>query len=226
VIKRIAERYNAGYSPIVVVCGKMRVGKTTKAYLFANWLSQMIFKKKWDWENNTIISLDQVIEKLESKNPEIMVMDEVQRMLSKKDFMKSESRLFSKLMTSQAYKHYILILILPRACDLGQDHIANVNYVIPVHTRKMCYPYRLETNNWDISLKSKPPKKFPLSHFDLDVKNPVIKMAFKDELAQLEEFKHHIEVNLKENILQEVKDRRGLSKPIQIEKVEPVEVFQ
>lgn len=210
VVQLIAERFKNGYSPVVLVVGKMRCGKTTKAFLLLQWLSWLIYKKEWDWKNNTIITIDQFIEKLDSGKDEFLLIDEVQRMFAKKDWYKEESRIFDKILTSQAYKHSIIFLVLPRASALGSDHIFNVDYVIYVKNRKLILPYKLDSNLWDIDLKKKRLKKFFLSHFNLDYDNEYIKKSFKLELDELSEFKMFINTNLKEKIMEEVKEQRGM----------------
>lgn len=212
VIKRICERYRNGYSPIVVFVGKMRVGKTTKAYLMFQWISWLLFNEPWDWRKGTMINFDQILKELDNPDIKIKLADEVQRMFEKKDYMKEESKLFNKLLTSQAYLHYIFGMILPKASALGSDHASNVDYVIYVKNRREVLPYKLENNLWDINLKKRDSRKFYLKHFKLDIKNPLVKKAFADELKDLEEFKKYISVNLKEKTMDEVKEKRGLKK--------------
>ena len=221
VIRQIVKSFNAGYSPVNEICGKMRVSKTSKAFIFANWCSWLLFKKTWDWKENTIISVDQLLRKLKSSDDEnIFVMDEVQRQLSRKKWYKPASQLMADLVTSQAWKHYIIFLILPKAWELGSDHASSVNYVIPCHSRSLCQPYRVETPYWDISAQKKIPMKMPLGHFSIDYfKNPVMD-AFRDDLGEIIEvagksgkttkewsniyaFKQFISVNLKEKVLDE-----------------------
>lgn len=209
-IKNVVKNYKNGYSPILLFCGRMRVGKTTKAYVTAQWLSHLIFGHKWDWRNNTIVTMKQLVEKMDSPKPEILLMDEVQRILGKKDLWKAESRLFDTLITSQAYKHYIIILILPKARNLGTDHAVNVNYVFPVHSRTLVMPYHVESNSWNITLKNEKLPIFPLGYFHMDVKKGILAEAFKEELLELEDFKKLIEVNLKQPIMDDAKEKVGL----------------
>lgn len=212
VITQAVQLYKAGYSPIILVCGKPRVSKTSKAYLFAHWLSWLLFNKPWDWKDGTIIGVDNLLMKLKKGNPEgdIMLMDEVQRQLAKKKWAKPESQLMSDLIGSQAYKHYIIFLILPKAWELGTDHATYVNFVIPVHSKKLCQPYRVETPFWDISLMKKIPLKRPLGHFSFDYKQEPVRSAFAEELTHIDEFKKYIEVELKEKILDDAMEKRGI----------------
>lgn len=210
IVKKICERYRNGYSPIVVFVGKMRVGKTTKAFLIFNWISWILFGKKWDWRSGTMINFDQILRDLDNPEIKIKLADEVQRMFEKKDVMKQESILFNKLLTSQAYLHYIFGMILPKASALGSDHASNVDYVIYIKSRKMVLPYKLENNLWDIDLKKRKARKFFMSPFKLDIKNPAVRKAFAEELKELDEFKSFIAKNLKEKTMDEAKEKRGM----------------
>jgi hypothetical protein len=201
VLDLIAQRFNNGYSPVVLFCGKMRVGKTTKAYLFAHWLSKLVFNRKWEYKKNTIVSMEQFVSKLANNESEVLLIDECQRIFGKKLWYTKDSILFDTLLTSQAYKHYIILLILPTASNIGTDHAINVNYVVPCSNRILCQPYRVNANEWDIALKQKVIHKDSLGHFDMDINSKLIKEAFKDELEHLEEFKKYIEVNLKKPIM-------------------------
>lgn len=213
VVRKIAQRYKNGYSPIVLVCGKMRDGKTSKTFIFAQWLSWLLFKKAWDWKKNTIITMDQFTQSLASNESGIFVIDECQRIFGKKLWWSKDSILFDTLLTSQAYKHYIIFLILPRASALGTDHAYNVNYVIPIHHKTLCQPYRVDSNEWDIALKQKKLNKFAMSHFTLDLESKEIQSVFKDELTQLSEFKTFIEKNLKEPIMDKAREQSMIAKP-------------
>jgi DNA polymerase III delta prime subunit len=213
-LKSIVKDYKEFYSPHVLICGKPRVSKTTKGFIIANWLSGLLFKETWDWKENTIVNIDQLINEMgSSEEGRIYLMDEVERQLSRKNWQKPESQLFSLLMESQARKHFIMILILPKAWALGSDHATDINYVIPVHSRTFCYPYKVNTNIWDISLKKKLPQKIPLAWFHIDVKDQRFKLAFKEELKDLEPFKKFIEVNLKDSIMDEAYEKRNLYNP-------------
>lgn len=221
IVKRICERYRAGYSPVILFCGKMRSGKTTKAYLLLHWISWILFGHAWNWKDGTMISFDQIIEKIDDPDTPIKLADEIQRMFSKRDVQKQESVLGNKLLTSQAYMHYLFAMIMPRASGLGGDHIANVDYVIYVRDRKCIMPYKIDNNLWDIDIKKRGVKKTFMSHFNLDIEDPVIQEAFKDELKDLDEFKKYIETHLKAPIMDQIKEKRGLNpiispKPIKI----------
>jgi len=224
VVKRICERYRNGYSPIIIFVGKMRVGKTTKAFLILNWISWILFNEKWNWRDGTMINFDQILDQLDNPKAKIKLADEVQRMFEKKDVFKQESLLFNKLLTSQAYLHYIFAMILPKASALGSDHASNVDYVLYVKSRKQVLPYKLDNNLWDIDLKKRKANKFYLKHFKLDIKNPLVKEAFKEELEELEEFKKFIAVNLKEKTMEEAKAKRGMNK-IEMPS-EPIKILQ
>lgn len=214
VIQQAVDLYKAGYSPIIVVCGKPRVSKTTKAYLFAHWFSWLLFKRPWPWRKETIVSVDQLVQEMAYEDEgKIYLMDEVERQLSKKMWAHPESRLLALLNDSQAYKHYIMILIIPKVWQLGTDHATSVNFVIPVHSRQMCQPYRCEVPFWDINLKKKEVKISGLGHFDINYKKEPVKTAFAEELKELEEFKKFINVELKEKIMDEALAERGLYNP-------------
>lgn len=211
-VKRICERYRAGYSPVIVFCGKMRVGKTTKAYLLLNWISWLLFGKAWDWRAGTMVKFDQVISSLEDSSTPIKFADEIQRMFSKRDVFRQESVLGNKLLTSQAYLHYIFAMCLPRASALGSDHAKVVDYVFYIKSRKKVLPYKVDSNLWELFYKNERKKNpyFFLRHFELDIKDEKIQRAFKEELEELEEFKSYINQNLKQPIFNEIKEKRGI----------------
>jgi len=210
VIQQTIKLYKAGYSPIILVCGKPRVSKTSKAFLFANWLSWELFGRRWSWKESTIIGVDELLYKLKTGTPEIMIMDEVQRQLAKKKWAHPESQLMSDLIDSQAYKHYIIFIIMPKAWQLGSDHATSVNFVIPVHSRTLCQPYRIDTPYWDINLQKKLPKIHGLGHFNFDYANEPVRTAFVEELKELGEFKKFINTNLKEKIVDDAMISRNL----------------
>ena len=211
IIRRIIERYKAGYSPIILFCGKPRTSKTTKAYLMMHWIHWLLFNKPWDWRASTPVTFEQLIRTLEDPNTPIKFTDEVQRLLSKGDALKRESKMWGKITTSQAYLHYIFAMILVKASTLASEHAAMVDFVIYVKSRRQILPYKLDNNMWDIDLKRhEKSRKIYLSHFNLDIKDPIIKKAFADELKDLPEFKKYIEVNIKEKIMDDIKEEIGL----------------
>lgn len=203
-IQQIVEHYNQGYSVIILVCSKQRGGKSKKAYILANWLSGLIFKKSWDWHENTLIGVDNLTEQLGNG---IFVMDEVQLQLSRKKSMTAPSQMMFDLTSTQAYHHYILILICPRANTLGIDHANDLDFVFPIHYRKTLMPYRVKTNQWDLTADPRKIPKEPLGHWDLDIENPLIKWVFKDELTHLDEYIKFIEVNIKQKQIEDSKEK-------------------
>ena len=108
-IQKVVALFNKGYSPIIVFTGEMRCGKTTKAYLIAQWLSWLLFKKRWDWKNCVITDIRQFVEHIDSSREEILFLDEVQGFLNAKEWYSSKNIIFNKIIQSQAYKHMIFI---------------------------------------------------------------------------------------------------------------------
>lgn len=215
-ILKIATLFNKGYSPIIVFTGEMRCGKTTKAYLIANWLSQICFGKKWDWKDGVVTELKQFVRKIDSSKEEILFIDEVQGFLNAKEWYSQKNIIFNKIIQSQAYKHTIIILVLPYALGMAKDHRRLIHMLLWVKNRKVIMPVLWKKKFW--SLEETPSSFFFYPIIPLDYKRKVVQKAFKDEIEDMPNFIKHIEKVVKQGIMEDIKTKLDM-KPKEKEKL-------
>jgi len=209
-LQKIVTLYKKGYSPILVFTGEMRCGKTTKAFLIAQWLSWLIWGKKWDWQDGVITNIKQFVTKLDSKSEEIIFLDEVQGFLGAKEWYSPRNIIFNKIIQSQAYKHMIFILVLPYALGMAKDHRRVIHMLFWVKNRQIVYPVLWRKKFW--SLEETPSSYFFYPLIPLDYERKFVKKCFSDELKELQPFLKHIESVVKQGIMEEIKEKIGLGK--------------
>jgi len=213
-IEKVVSLYNKGYSPILVFTGEMRCGKTTKAFLIANWLSWIIWGKPWDWKDGVITNIKQFVRKIDSSKEEIMFLDEVQGFLGAKEWYSPRNIIFNKIIQSQAYKHMIFILVLPYALGMAKDHRRVIHMLLWVKNRSMIYPVLWRKKFW--SLEETPSRYFFYPLIPLDYELKFIKKVFKDELVELKPFLKHVESVVKQGIMEDIKEKLGMkSTPVE-----------
>lgn len=103
------------YSPIIAVFGEPQSGKSTFAWLLANWLSLEANKEYWNWKKYCVRSVNEFVQMVDKYNNKVIVVEEASFQLSSRDWQTTTDKIFGKLIDTQGYKHNCYILTLPYA---------------------------------------------------------------------------------------------------------------
>jgi hypothetical protein len=121
-----------GYSPIVLVCGRQRIGKTRFGCTLANIFSVFLYFKWWDHENSFFIDPKSMLRGISDAGYQILILDECgfkESGLNKHEWWSNMSSLFDYCLQTQGFLRNIYIFVLPQAPDVVLDVRKYIDYV-------------------------------------------------------------------------------------------------
>ena len=128
------KKMERGYSPIILICGKQRSGKS----FIALWVAYRIlkfYKKKLEPKNNVFFDPLKAMEDLENAEKEPFIIDEAGALLGAREWWSKFNIAFDKVIQTQAYKCNCYIFVLPFATDLDKIFRKHVDFQILMRKR-------------------------------------------------------------------------------------------
>ncbi len=116
------------FSPVVLVVGRQRMGKTTTALT----LGYEMEGDEFDPRGQLVNSVKEFGHAWKRYNNKVIVYDEVGQELDPFRAMNNLNRVFSHIVQTQAYKRNVLFVILPHATDVVKGHRKYVNAVVHI----------------------------------------------------------------------------------------------
>jgi hypothetical protein len=136
-IPSVISEVRNGFSPIIIVCGRQRMGKS-KFALFLAWILEAFLYYRWfDMERNLFFSSKELIKSIGDDGFQIKIKEEAGGDLNKKKFLNDLSYAFDEIIQTQGYLVNIYIFVLPFASDLVRDIRKYVDYICYVKKRGM-----------------------------------------------------------------------------------------
>jgi len=150
-VEFIKNKWRHEKSPIVLVVGHRRVGKTSFALRLAFELNP-----KFDIENDMYVDIEKFLIDIEKFDNSVKVLDEVGASLDPHEHFNKIQRVYSHITQTQGYKNNILILCLPFASEFGKEHRKHINFLIKVFDRGCYESFFVLSDPADLSLKPPP----------------------------------------------------------------------
>lgn len=146
-------RIRKGFSPIILIVGKQRTGKTCLALLFAYMLDSNFDPDKQMFFD--VVSFAKAVNKYHNK---VLILDEAGIELDSYRYNDTRQRAFSHIIQSQAYKQNTLFLVLPHSNDLAKCHRRHIDaYVVVPYRRQYIFanPYISYWNLNEIDIRAR-----------------------------------------------------------------------
>lgn len=124
-----------GYSPIIVVCGRPRTGKSKFALFLANLCSVFLYLKEFTYKGNVFFFPRNLLKSISDFGYEIKMQDESGKDLNKRKYISELTFAFDQIIQTQGLLVNIYIFVLPFASDLVKDLRKYVDYICHVHKR-------------------------------------------------------------------------------------------
>lgn len=143
-LKWIMSQINAGYSPLVLIVGRQRVGKTALALYWA-WLIGQLRGHPFNIKTDMFFSVLDFATMTKQESNKTWVIDEAGVSLDPHGHAMLDQRVYSKIVQTQAYKSNVVFLVLPFARGIGKEHRDYVDVILSVTSRgtyKMEYIYK------------------------------------------------------------------------------------
>lgn len=127
---------NKGFSPIVLICGKQRVGKS----FFAIWLAYKIlhyFKPdlKFNTDRNVFYDPAKSIDAINRLSLEPIIIDEAGSLHNRHEWYAKVNIVFDKVLQTQGYKSNMYIFISPFGGDLVKGLRKHVDFLVYLRKR-------------------------------------------------------------------------------------------
>ncbi len=131
----LLDQVNKKFAPIILVCGKQRIGKSNYTLSLCYTLSWILNNEEYDVDKYVYFNALEFMKKYISERRKIFVIDEASKDLSKSEWYTTLNQVLSKIIETQADLHNIFIIVLPHASRLATQHKIYVNMKIVMSAR-------------------------------------------------------------------------------------------
>ena len=128
-------------SPIILICGRRRMGKTMLALRLAEEI-----QPDFDIKNQMFFEVSKFAHAINKYENKVLIMDEGGIELDPMRAFETKQIVYSHIVQSQGYKNNLIFLVLPVAIDFGKRHRYHVDAVIEVKGHGSFTLYRC--NKW------------------------------------------------------------------------------
>ena len=202
-------RIEKGFSPIILIVGKQRMGKTFCGMRLAYELDN-----NFDPDKQMFFEIIDFARAVKQYDHKVLCLDEAGVELDTYRFSDARQRAFSHICQSQAYKQNTLIVILPHSSDLARCHRKYVDVLLVITGRGRGIVYKPTIEYWNMN--------------DLDIKTKKMEMIYdipKPPQNLIDSYKTKYEKQIKEGILDaeigRLENHLGKGKPVKEKWVNP-----
>lgn len=135
-----------GYSPIILICGRQRIGKTRFGVTLANIFSVFLYYQWLNPDESFFLEPKRVLQNMTDEGYQIFVLDEAGASgsgINKRQWYSELNELFDYVLQTQGTLQNIYIFILPFASDLTTDIRKYVDYLMAGKKRGLFKSYKI-----------------------------------------------------------------------------------
>lgn len=169
IVGKIIQRMKAGFSPIVMICGGQRVGKS----YFGVWLAYVIMNFFYDTlypvKQNTFYDPVESINRIGDTDKQPIMIDEAGAYLNKSEWYDKVVKAMDRIIQTQGYKANCYIFISPFGSDIAKTFRKHFDFQIYVRRRGIAVTRQIP-KKYD-TLKDEPVKMFRLEQVVLTKKS-------------------------------------------------------
>lgn len=169
-LNRVANRVNAGYSPIIVICGEERVGKSELAQLILHYLHNKMNVLKGEINRETIkehlaYTVEEFMDLIIEKHRTGVIVDEAGSLLKATKHNTKYNEVADEVIQTMAYKNNVYIFITPQFTRLDKKVRTKADCVLNVKKRGQVMVTAVNTNFGKIRANEKDLRKLPIPAF-------------------------------------------------------------
>lgn len=192
ILGKIMRRMKAGYSPIVMICGGQRVGKSYFGVWLSYWIMMFFHDKPYPVNQNTFYDPVESIERIGDTDRQPIMIDEAGAYLNKSEWYDKVVKAMDRIIQTQGYKSNCYIFISPFGSDIAKTFRKHFDFQIFVRRRGIGVTRQIP-KKYD-TLKDEPVKMFRLDQViltrksiprDLWAEYEKFSMKQKEELRKL-----------------------------------------
>lgn len=163
ILNHIRNQIKKGYSPIILVVGQQRSGKTALALRLAYEINN-----DFNTQTDMFFKIEDFAQAISENTHKVFILDEAGIELDPYEHMAIHQRVYSHIIQTQAYKNNVIFIVLPFASEIGKRHCKHVNAILEVFGRGCFKTY--SAHSWRSDLSMRPPR---LTHMETFVGMPL-----------------------------------------------------
>lgn len=134
-------RMRAGYSPIILICGGQRIGKSFVAVWLANIIANFFHNKNFEPKKNTFYDPLESIKRIGEVQRNVILIDEAGSVLNKQEWYDRVVKALDRIIQTQGYLCNCYILVSPFGSDIAKTFRKHFDFQIFVR-RKGIFVFR------------------------------------------------------------------------------------
>ena len=133
------------HSPILVICGRTRGGKSIMGIQVARMIAKHAFDKIWfpEYKINVLTDVQDLLKQLELQEKTIFVIDESIKHFGSSDYWSLFNQAFMQMIATQGFRNNAYILIIPKFRRLAAAHRDMVDFKLIMRKRGIASPVYL-----------------------------------------------------------------------------------
>lgn len=135
-----------GYSPILLVCGRQRKGKTRFGATIGNICSTFLYYRYFNPKTSFFLYPRELLQAITDEGYQILILDEAGSSgsgINKREWYSELAELFDYILQTQGNLNNIYIFILPFASDLTTDIRKYVDYLFSAKRKGLFKAYKI-----------------------------------------------------------------------------------
>lgn len=141
-IAHLFNKITKGYSPLVLICGKQRIGKSFIGVYLCHLFMHLV-GKQYEPEKHTFYDPMKAIEMIGDEELVAMHIDEAGSILTRREWYKKTHIALDKIVQTQAYKTILYVFISPFASDIDRTFQKHFDYLLRVDDRGKYKAFRI-----------------------------------------------------------------------------------
>lgn len=141
IIYQLMNRMRKGYSPIIVICGSQRIGKSFVG-IWLSYILSLMTGKPFDPTKTTFYEPLKAIKELEFRSKEALLIDEAGDVLDVREWYKQTHQALKSIINTQAYKTMMYIFISPFTIDIDKAFRKHFDFQLRVDDRGRVKSFR------------------------------------------------------------------------------------
>ena len=132
---QLYKKIKNGFSPIVMICGEQRIGKSAYALHICNDYSQFMYEEDFDYKKYSFYDTEKVIEEMPNMRKRVILIDEGGESLDYLDWYEKIAKAMRSMINTQGFRGNLYIIINPFVVEILKNIRKHFNFKILVVDR-------------------------------------------------------------------------------------------
>lgn len=142
---KLLKEMKSGFSPMVLIVGKQRSGKSFVANIIALWIMRAYGKEdRFDPIKQSFYEPMVAMDRIGNKEKEPVIIDEAGAFLGRRQWYQNVNKCLEKAILTQGYKTLCWIFISPFASDLDKIFTKHFDFLIIVKKRGIFITFKIK----------------------------------------------------------------------------------